>query len=212
MANISVKATVNFVETNTTTENSSGNGNTVVPTAEHEITTSDSKRKQSQETEFEHFLQDAAYCAHPVPRLNKILPNLKIHGFQIPLFSAEAVLTRGAERPKKWFFTKTPIGRIDVLMTYKNRTYVAEIKDYNPGAESFWYATKAAAYCEYYKWQTDKKGYHPAVIIPKESIRLEHQVVAGRLGIKIFLFKKDINGEFKMKLLNEKPHWKQDDF
>lgn len=196
-------------------ESYSGNANTVVIPVEQEISTNGSKKKPpSLETQLQHYLEDRAYQPNSEKLLHEVMPHLKILGFQIPLYCPERILTRNSTQKLTFADGRTTavIGKIDVLFQHKSRVYVGEIKDYNPMADSFWYASKALAYCEYYKWQTDKKGYHPAVIIPKESIRLEHQIVAGKLGIRIFLFKKDINGKFLMKAVDNRPHWKQEPF
>lgn len=139
---------------------------------------------------------------------DEILKRMKIIGVEVPLVSPIEIITQGTGLTLPERNSKTNIGRIDVIFRYKQRNYIAEIKDYEPKNKSFWYATKSVAYCEYYKWQTEDTNYNPAVIIPISSLRLEHQIVAGRMGLSIFVFQK-IQGQFKLKLVDDEPHWKQ---
>lgn len=85
------------------------------------------------------------------------------------------------------------IGRIDVIFKYRRKTYIGEIK-YMKNRSDFWEAMKVIGYCEYYKWQTENTDVFPAVLIPIESIQLEHQIVANKLKIKIFAIEKTDNG------------------
>lgn len=162
-------------------------------------------QKLSLETEFQRFLRD---CIENDPkRLNSVLRHLHIEGLEIPLSEPMSLITREVDPFSKSRSSKN-IGRIDIVFRYRKFTYVGEIKDYDPIQNSFWYATKALAYCEYLKWQSDNSKYKPAVIVPKGSIRLEHQIVANRLGIAIFLFEKVIGG-FTMRLIDDRPYWQQ---
>lgn len=81
------------------------------------------------------------------------------------------------------------IGRIDAVFKKGSKKYIGEIK-YQLSPSDFWDATKILAYYEYYKWQLFYKEQdyklHPCVLIPKDSIRLEHQITAGLLNIEIF--------------------------
>jgi len=195
-------------------ENYSGNGNiAVIDVAESLSTKTSNLRHPSLETEFQRYLEERAYLPDSENLLHQIMPHLKTLGFQVPLYCPEKILTRNSVKPLTFGDGRKSalIGKIDVIFRHKSKTYVGEIKDYNPMADSFWYATKALAYCEYYKWQVDNKRFYPAVIIPKGSVRLEHQLVANRLGIKIFLFKRE-NCKFYMKPLDSRPHWKQEPF
>lgn len=103
---------------------------------------------------------------------------------------------------------KMGLGRIDLVFRYKRDTYCAEIKYRKCENNDFWDALKIIGYTEYYKWQTDNKDYLPAIIMPKESIKLEHQIVAGRCDIRIFLIYKD-GDNYKLKMLDDRPYWKQ---
>lgn len=76
------------------------------------------------------------------------------------------------------------IGRIDVILKYRGIYYVCEIK-YKSDKTDFWDAMKVLGYCEYFKWQTSQRRVRPAIIIPQERIRLEHKIIAGRLGITL---------------------------
>jgi hypothetical protein len=138
-----------------------------------------------------------------------IMPRMAIVGVEYPLLSPNEVITRGTDLHLPGRSNKTNIGRVDVIFRYGRTYYVAEIKDKNgKDPSSFWYATKALAYCEYLKWQTDSNDYRPAVIIPADSLRLEHQIVSGKLGLTIFLFKR-VNGDFKMRPIDDRPYWQQ---
>lgn len=105
-------------------------------------------------------------------------------------------------------------GRIDLVFHYRNKTYVAEIKFYkNEGSKKptgeFWDALKVLGYCAYFKFQTGQtSGVFPAIIMPIESIRLEHQHIASALNIKLFGIKA-LRGEYKLVTLTDEPYWKQ---
>lgn len=132
-----------------------------------------------------------------------------IIGTNVTLRPPSYVLTRGIDST---FHEKNGVGRIgaiDVILRYRQKNYVTEIKDLVPIGDSFWYATKALAYCEYYKWQTDDRSYRPAVLIPHNALRLEHQIVANNLDLKIFLFKKN-GDDYTIKTIDDRPHWRQE--
>ena len=84
---------------------------------------------------------------------------------------------------------KYHIGRIDVLFAKGYRKYLGEIK-YANSSSDFWDATKIIAYYNYYKWQFqglyDIGKLNPCVLMPKKSLKIEHQITAGLLGIDIF--------------------------
>lgn len=146
----------------------------------------------------------------PIQQKVPIMAGMKIQGLEIPLYSAAAVLTRDTrfKIPESQESRNNVIGRIDVIFTYKGKTYVSEIKDYDSEAGGFWYASKCLCYCEYFKWQRDDKKFFPAVIICQDSLRLEHQVVSSRLGITIFTFKNTPKG-YVMQRVGDEPYWKQ---
>lgn len=159
----------------------------------------------SLETEFQSYLRR---CATDNPeKLFHVMKHMRIEGLEVPLYSPMSLITREVD-PLNKKSRRQSIGRIDIIFRYKHTTYVGEIKDYDPIRESFWYATKALAYCEYLKWQTDNHSYKPAVIIPSKSLRLEHQIVAGRLDIHIFIFDKSEDG-FTMRMMDDRPYWQQ---
>lgn len=140
-----------------------------------------------------------------------ILPRyLSVLATEEPLFSAVQVITKDTSfsLPEKTN-TNGVIGRIDVLFKYRSTNYVCEIKDGDSEGHSFWYATKALAYCEYYKWQTDNTHFRPAVIVPLQNLKLEHQLISGKLDIKLFVFTLRDDGFFIIKEVSDLPHWKQ---
>ena len=137
---------------------------------------------------------------------DELLKFLKVIRVEVPLISPIEIFTRGTSLNLPERNNKTNIGRIDVLMRYHKTNYVAEIKDC--GTSSFWYSMKCIGYCEYYKWQYEDSSYYPAVIMPKRNLKLEHQIIAGRTGMTIFVFEK-IDGFFKIKPVDDKPYWKQ---
>lgn len=162
------------------------------------------KQTKSRETEFHSWIKECVEN-NKTSELNKMLKHIHIEGLEVPLSDPMSVMTRDMDMTKR---NPKNIGRIDIVFRYKQTSYVAEIKDYDPGQSSFWYAAKALCYCEYLKWQTDSDRFKPAVIIPADSIRLEHQIVAGRLGLAIFLFNKVDDG-FRMRMIDDRPWWKQ---
>lgn len=103
------------------------------------------------------------------------------------------------------------IGRIDVILKYRGRTYITEIKYDRPTncSSDFWESLKILGYTEYYKWQTGQKSVTPAIIVPLHSIKLEQQIIAGALGLAVFAVYEE-NGKVKLKLVDERPIWKQD--
>lgn len=135
---------------------------------------------------------------------------LKVINTQVLLFSAVHILTKNSDfgLPEKVTGTGI-IGKIDCVFRYRATNYICEIKDNNKKNMSFWYATKALAYCEYYKWQVDDTSFKPAVLVPLSSLRLEHQLVAGKLGIAVFVFSMDSDGWFTIKPVSDIPYWKQ---
>ena len=152
---------------------------------------------------------------------NFFLKNICEIRCEVPLLSPNNILTQESEfnfnLPE---IGKNVIGKIDCIFRYHSVNYVVEIKDVSPGEKSFWEASKALCYCEYYKWQIANNAFKPAILIPESSLRLEHQIVAGRLKISIFVFKKVFVHKigdkiikrflFKSRLVGDTPHWKQE--
>ena len=140
-----------------------------------------------------------------------VLPrHMTLIGTQIPLYSAVQILTKdsGFTLPEG-ISPSGIIGKIDVMFRYRATNYICEIKDCYKDTGSFWYATKALAYTEYYKWQIDSNDYKPAVLIPLQGLKLEHQLIAGRLDIKMFVFLVASNGTINIKPVDDTPYWKQ---
>lgn len=154
--------------------------------------------------EFDKLITDALKSKINVPRFFSVI------GTQIPLYSAVQVLTKDTsltfpEKPT----TSGIIGRIDVIFKYKSTNYICEIKDCFKESGSFWYATKALAYTEYYKWQVESNDFKPAVLIPLKGLKLEHQLIAGRLDIKLFIYSIQSDGMINIKPVDDTPYWKQ---
>jgi len=140
-----------------------------------------------------------------------ILPSkLKIIDTQVPLYSASYILTKDSvySFPEKQTRTKV-IGRIDFTFTFKSTRYVCEIKDYTDMKNNFWGSVKTIAYTEYYKWQSNEALYKPAVLVPANTLRMEHQIISRRLGIMLLVFSLKENGVFEIKIVDDTPHWKQ---
>ena len=93
------------------------------------------------------------------------------------------------------------IGIIDLLINYRGKVYVIEIK-YTPfNTQNFWSALKCLAYREYYKWQENRIGIQAGIFMPKKSIKLEHKIMASRLKIVIFgITKKE--GKWEIEAIN----------
>lgn len=141
--------------------------------------------------------------------------NIKYVDHEIVLFPALKILTEDIRRDiidensgnLREGNTKG-FGRIDLIVKSKSKFYCVEIKYNNKDSNDFWRSLKVIGYTEYYKWQTHNNMYLPAVIIPKDTLRLEHQIVAGRCGVTIFTV--DKKGEtYYLKMLDDRPYWKQ---
>lgn len=132
---------------------------------------------------------------HDWLRKNKIKRFEFLH-HEYPLGNASKLLegdTRKSKLNDSRIYGAGVIGRIDVIFKYNKKTYIGEIK-YMKALSDFWEAMKVIGYCEYYKWQTGTSNVFPAVLIPIESVKLEHQIVANKLKIKIFVIEKLNNG------------------
>ncbi|MEK6880726.1 MAG: hypothetical protein AABY22_14000 [Nanoarchaeota archaeon] len=87
------------------------------------------------------------------------------------------------------------IGKIDLIIRFRGKNYASEIKYMPFAAENFWGALKCMAYSVYYNWQRDLENVekvNPAMFLPLKIIKLEHKIIAGKLGIILFgIEKKD---------------------
>ena len=102
------------------------------------------------------------------------------------------------------------IGRIDVIFRYKGRIYAGEIKyKREEDGTDFWDALKIIGYTTYYKWQTGSTNIFPAILMPANKIKLEHQLIAGMLHVKLFGIKEKGN-TFWFIPIGDKPYWKQE--
>lgn len=141
---------------------------------------------------------------------NSVLPRSVYLDHEFRLLKAQDVLSRemyeefGSIGHKK----RMCIGRIDLIFRYKSTNYAAEIKYQKGCASDFWDALKIIGYTEYYRWQTDDSDIKPAIIIPLNKIKLEHQIIAGRSGIALFGVNKK-SGEYTMKKISDEPLWRQ---
>jgi hypothetical protein len=122
---------------------------------------------------------------------------------QLALPCANTILEQGLEqRTQK---KRTTLGKVDVFFSINRKRYIGEIKSLGDNG-SFWYATKALAYSKYYNWCSGESS-RPAVIIPKDEMRFEFQIIAGMLKMEIFVFeilKKDV----KIYMVGNEPYWK----
>jgi hypothetical protein len=138
----------------------------------------------------------------------KVLNGIEILDDEARLYKPGILLTRdfySFERLEKKVI-KGCFGRIDVVFKYRGAIYCGEIK-YEPHKNSdFWDAMKVLGYTTYYKWQRETNGGtlfpKPAILMPKSRIKLEHQIIAGRLGIALFGIIREGN-EFTMIPYNE---------
>jgi hypothetical protein len=139
---------------------------------------------------------------------NKVLRGLKVLASEVPLYPAYNMITR--EVLESGSYGKH-IGRIDLILKYRSKMYVTEIKYCTPNHRSgeFWDSMKVLGYEKYYRWQNNvKEKTRPAVIVPKHSIKLEQQFIASSLGIQIFAVV--LQGDsFVLQPLNDKPIWFQ---
>jgi len=130
----------------------------------------------------------------------RMLKGLFYYKNEVCLYAPSSLLSRDfysfenikKERKEKY------IGRIDLLFNYKEILYCGEIK-YQPFAGSdFWDALKIIGYTSYYKWQQECFGeeIYPksAIFMPFKRIKMEHKILAGRLGIIIFGIEKTEEG------------------
>jgi hypothetical protein len=150
-----------------------------------------------------------------VHNTNTALPRASYIDHEVNLIPAIKILT-GQVRSDCYDFENNTeadvkgFGRIDVMFRYKGINYCAEIKYQKCSSSDFWNSLKILGYTEYYKWQISNSNYKPAILIPSHSIGLESQIVAGRLGLAIFTIK-ERDGEYFVKLLDNRPYWKQTD-
>lgn len=139
---------------------------------------------------------------------SKVLKGLTVIDDECCLYRPGVLLTRelysfeniGKKQRGKHF------GRIDVIFRYKSTDYCGEIK-YEPHYnDDFWDAMKILGYTTYYRWQLECNGgeshHKPAILMPLNRIKLQHKIIAGRLGIALFGIVKE--GEnFTMCPMNE---------
>lgn len=138
------------------------------------------------------------------------LPKCTYVGNEIPIYPASTIITRDFHEAifSGEKISIRPVGRIDLIFYYRGIKYGAEIKYYPFGSSEFWDALKIIGYIELYKFQTDNNHIKPAIMLPSNKIRLEHQLVAGKLGITLFLIT-GVGDNFFLKMLDDRPHWKQ---
>jgi len=121
---------------------------------------------------------------------------------EIPLLSLTTVLSQeynslNFEIPKHQM-----IGRIDLIFRIGAKKYIAEAKVNKDGYNNFWYSSKILAYLEYYKFQYGNKNTpHPAIILPKEEITLEHRMICGGLKMELFGLEKK-SGAYTLEIVH----------
>lgn len=99
-------------------------------------------------------------------------------------------------------------GRIDFVFRWKQGLYVAEVKYYPYSIGEFWDAMKVLGYAIHYKFQTGiRKRIIPAILMPIEHIRLEHQHIASSLKIALFGIKSS-RGKYELTLIGDEPYWR----
>lgn len=164
------------------------------------------KKPKKLETEFKKWLIDKEkiQCLSDSSGIRY----LYVLGNEVPLYSPLKVL--GADIKGSGI-----IGRPDLFVKYDGKKYICEVKYIPFTTENFWSALKCLAYCEYYKWQTEtsqngkhmsgSSSYsipHPAIFMPLEAIKLEHEIIAKRLKITLFgIIKKEDKWLVKIKSL-----------
>ena len=126
----------------------------------------------------------------------EVLPGCTIIHKELPLYGAYKMLQRDVFETlygdlQSGLTPKDTIGRIDLIFDYQGKVFVVEIKTKTPYSNSdFWDALKVIGYYEYFMWiQETMSNFptaHPAIMMPKEKIKLEHKIVANRL--KLFIF------------------------
>jgi hypothetical protein len=99
------------------------------------------------------------------------------------------------------------IAKPDLIFRICRTIYVAEIKYIPFETSNFWSALKCLAYSAYYTWQEGKPS-KPAIFMPEEAIKLEHQIIASQLKIMLFGIKYK-NKKWFIKKINEKHQTKQ---
>ncbi len=163
-------------------------------------------RKTSLEADFQKFF---------IKDSDAVLKRCEYISHEYTLYSAYHIITRDFQESKLYNYKNinrrgnNSVGRIDLIFIYREIKYIAEIKYLSYRTSDFWDAMKILGYVELYKFQTDDKSrIKPAIIIPADKIKLEHQLIAGKLGITIFLIHKE-EDTFTMKKLEDTPHWKQ---
>lgn len=138
---------------------------------------------------------------------SQCLRGAEILGSEVVLHKALKLLSRDFLESKKG--RTHGIGRIDIIFRSCSVEYIAEIKYYPYSNNEFWDALKVVGYAAYFNWIKDCQcKYKPAILMPIEKIKLEHQIVAGRLGITLFGITKEQNN-FKLKKITDTPIWKQ---
>ena len=137
----------------------------------------------------------------------------KILGTEVPLYPASKMLSRdfienylsSGQIPR----SGNCIGKIDVIFKSGGFAYVGEVKYYSFSDGEFWDALKILGYSVYFNWTNDSGSrYKPAILMPLNKIKLEHQIVVGRLGITLFGILEE-DGLFSIKKIGDTPIWKQ---
>lgn len=118
-----------------------------------------------------------------ISNCSSIFKGAEVIDYEVPLVDVNSIMTKDFHKPtspRGW-------GRIDLVLRYKCRVWVVELKFPKPDAlnPTFFDALKVVGYCAYYNFQMSAKA-KPAIMMPVDCISLEHKIVANELGIGLF--------------------------
>lgn len=99
-------------------------------------------------------------------------------------------------------------GRIDFIISYKSKLYAVEVKYYPFSSSEFWDALKILGYTEYFMFQTGMKDVRPAIFMPIDNIKLEHQYICSRLKITLFGIIKNNSETYTVIPMGDQPYYK----
>lgn len=152
--------------------------------------------------------QETKFVKAFIEKTDEILPRCYLIRAEKPLYKAQQLLERQVYSRMIYNSDYTygnvdVIGRIDLIFKYKGCLYAVEVKFNDKFTNyEFWDALKIVGYTEYLNWQDEPiKKFKPAVMIPKNKIKLEHRIVAGKLDLTIFAIVVE-NGKYKVERLD----------
>jgi len=139
---------------------------------------------------------------------NEVVSKIKYLKHEVPVYDAYEMLKRETYEMDYNPPRKAIVGRIDLLLVYKNIKYATEIKYKKYSSSDFWDALKIIGYTALLQWQEGNNAIKPAIMVPLKKIKLEHQIVAGKLELQIFGVKEK-KEEFEVIDVLKIPVWKQ---